>query len=451
MKAESNADHIFHRELNRDYPVIDHGDGIYLYDTTGKRYIDGAGGVFVTNLGHGNKNVVAALAEQAGRVSFAHTNDFNSTVALQFAAKLIDLAPAGFAKVWMSTSGSTANETAIKLARHYHLLAGNPEKTRVIARWNSYHGSTLGALSLTGQPKRREPYEPYLLNFPHIDPPYCFRCPFGKTPSTCHIDCADELEKIIRLTGPQYISAFILEPVSGGPLGALPAPDGYLKKVREICDRYDVLLIVDEVVSGIGRTGRNFAVDHWGVVPDLITVAKGVGGGYVPIGATLVHERIFEVFESSGTSFRHGETFTGHALVCAAGLATLNEIEAGGLVDRARRIGGYLGEALEQLRALPIVGDVRGKGLLRGIELVRDKKSNEPFPRARMIAERIASEAATLGLLVIAGTGCVDGINGDTIAIAPPFITTEAEIDEIVATIAKAITTIASAETSARP
>ncbi len=185
MKAESNADHIFHRELNRDYPVIDHGDGIYLYDTTGKRYIDGAGGVFVTNLGHGNKNVVAALAEQAGRVSFAHTNDFNSTVALQFAAKLIDLAPAGFAKVWMSTSGSTANETAIKLARHYHLLAGNPEKTRVIARWNSYHGSTLGALSLTGQPKRREPYEPYLLNFPHIDPPYCFRCPYGKTPSHC--------------------------------------------------------------------------------------------------------------------------------------------------------------------------------------------------------------------------------------------------------------------------
>ncbi len=449
MNRGSNADRIFHRELGRDYPTIDRGDGIYLYDTTGKRYIDGAGGVFVTNLGHGNKAVVEALISQARRVGFAHTGSFTSQAAMDFAAKLIELAPNGFAKVWMSTSGSTANETAIKLARQYHLLTGNAEKTRVIARWNSYHGSTLGALSLTGQPRRREPYEPYLLGFPHIDPPYCYRCPLGKSPATCHIDCADELEKIIRLLGPRYVSAFILEPVSGGPLGALPAPDGYFRKVREICDRYDVLLVVDEVVSGIGRTGRNFGVDHWGVIPDLITVAKGVGSGYVPIGATLVHERIYSAFETAAASFRHGETFAGHALVCAVGLATLLEIERNGLVERARVMGGYLGKALEGLRTLPSVGDVRGKGLLRGIELVRDKASKAPYPRSHQVAERVAAEAASLGLLIVAGSGCVDGVDGDTLALAPPFITTEADIDEIVGILGTAITSIANAEMSA--
>ena len=216
MNRGSNADPIFQRELGRDYPTIDRGEGIHLYDTAGKRYIDGAGGVFVTNLGHGNQHVIEALVAQARRVSFAHTGTFTSQAAIDFAAKLLELAPKGFAKVWMSTSGSAANETAIKLARQYHLLTGNPEKTRVVARWNSYHGSTLGALSLTGQPRRREPFEPYLLDFPHIHPPYCYRCPLGKIQATCHVDCADELEKTIRLVGTQYVSAFIVEPVPAG-------------------------------------------------------------------------------------------------------------------------------------------------------------------------------------------------------------------------------------------
>jgi adenosylmethionine-8-amino-7-oxononanoate aminotransferase len=449
MSRNSNSDRIFHRELGRDYPTIDRGEGIYLYDTAGRRYIDGAGGVFVTNLGHGNEHVVEALTAQARRVGFAHTGFFTSQVYIDFAEKLVAMAPKGFAKVWMSTSGSTANETAIKLARHYHLLTGKPEKTRIIARWNSYHGSTLGALSMSGQPRRREPFEPYLLNFPHIDPPYCYRCPLGKERSSCRIDCADELEKAVRLIGPQYISAFIVEPVAGGPLGALAAPDGYFQKIREICNRHGILLIVDEVVSGIGRTGRNFGIDHSGVVPDLITVAKGVGGGYVPIGATLVHRKIYDAFEEAGTSFRHGETFGGHALVAAVGLATLQEIERHRYVERARVLGDHLGNALEGLRSLPNVGDVRGMGLLRGVELVRDKVTRAPFTRTRQVAERVAAEAAEHGLLVVAGAGCVDGVDGDTIALAPPFIITESEIDEMVAILRQAIAAVATTEVAA--
>ena len=290
---------------------------------------------------------------------------------------------------------------------------------------------------------------PYLLDFPHIDPPYCYRCPLGKDQATCHLDCADELEKIIRLAGPQYVSAFIVEPVAGGPLGALVSPDGYFRRIREICDRYNVLLIVDEVVSGIGRTGRNFGVDHSGVIPDLITVAKGVGGGYVPIGATLVHQRIYDAFEEAGSSFRHGETFTGHALVCAVGLATLQEIERNRFVERARTIGDYFGKALDRLRSLPMVGDVRGRGLLRGIELVRDKTTKAPFARSRQVGERVVAKAASDGLLILANSGCVDGVDGDTIALAPPFVVTEADVDEIVGILTAAIQSVASSELSA--
>lgn len=245
MTAPVNADRVFHREIGRDYPMVDRGEGIYVFDSTGRRYIDGAGGVFVVNIGHGSPAVEQAIAAQVQRIAFAHTGNFTSEAEQRFSARLLALAPPGFTKVWMSTSGSAANETALKLARHYHLLAGHPEKTKVISRWNSYHGSSLGALSMTGQTRRREPYEPYLLNFPHIEPPYCYRCPFGKTPLSCSIDCAEELERTIRRIGAQYVSAFIVEPVSGGPLGALAAPDGYFARIREICDRHDVLLIVD--------------------------------------------------------------------------------------------------------------------------------------------------------------------------------------------------------------
>jgi len=442
MTAPANADRVFHREIGRDYPTVDRGEGVYVYDSEGRRYIDGAGGIFVINLGHGSPAVEAAMLRQFRRIAFAHTGHFTSEAEQRFSDRLLALAPAGFSKVWMSTSGSAANETALKLARHYHLITGNEQKARVIARWNSYHGSSIGALSMTGQTRRREPYEPYLLDFPHIEPPYCYRCPFGKTPDSCQIDCAEELDRTIRRIGARYISAFIVEPVSGGPLGALPASDGYFGRIREVCDRHNVLMIVDEVVTGAGRTGRKLGIDHAGVVPDLITLAKGIGGGFVPIGATLVHERIYAAFESTGTSFRHGETFAGHALTAAIGSAVLEEIERSDLVTRAARMGDLLARHLEKLRDLPVVGDIRGKGLLRGIELVRDKTTKAPFPREQQVAERIADEAMRQGLLLVAGGGCVDGVDGDTITLAPPYTIEPGQIRSITEILSTAISSV---------
>lgn len=438
-----NEDFVLHREIGRDYPVAERAEGSYVYDTAGRRYLDAAGSYFVMSAGHAVTDVIEAITGQLRQLDFAHTGFFTTDVARRFAARLVSLAPEGFAKVYFATSGSAANEAAVKLARQYHALTGKPEKTRVIARWHSYHGGSLGALSLTGHVPRRQPFDPLLLPFPHIDPPYCYRCPWGKTPDSCSIDCAAELEKTIQLIGPQYISAFIVEPVSGGPLGAAVPPDPYLPRIREICDRYDVLLIVDEVITGAGRTGTSLAVNHWGVVPDVVTLAKGICGGYVPVGAALVHERIIGAFEKAGTSFRHGETFSGHPLVCAIGNAVLEHLERQGLMERARMMGDLLGSRLERLRDLPIVGDVRGKGLLRGIELVADKATRQAFPRRLRVAEQVAKASAERSVLVIPGNGCANGVDGDTLTISPPFIIGEVEVEAIVSALAEAITAVA--------
>jgi adenosylmethionine-8-amino-7-oxononanoate aminotransferase len=438
-----NRDPVFHREVARDYPVVARAEGAYVYDSAGRRYLDGAGGIFVVNIGHGVREVVQAMAAQAGRVAFAHTSVFTSEAELAFAQKLVDLAPAGFTKAWICTSGSAANETALKLAREYQLLKGEPKRTKIIARWNSYHGSSLGALSMTGQPRRREPYLPYMQDFPHIEPPYCYRCPFGLTYPGCAMACAHALEKAIQDVGSDTVAAFIAEPVSGGPLGAIMPPKEYFPIIREICDRHGILMIVDEVITGVGRIGRNFGIDHWGVAPDIITAAKGIGGGYVPIGAMLVHERVYAAFEESGRAFRHGETFTGHAVISAAGAAVLDYVRDHKLVARAAAIGRVLGPLLQRLRDIPIVGDVRGEGMLWGIELVRDKATKEPFPRERGVAEKVANVAFETGLLVVAGTGCADGVRGDTISLSPPLILTEAQAKELVDTLEMALRTVA--------
>jgi adenosylmethionine-8-amino-7-oxononanoate aminotransferase len=433
------TDAVFHRELGREYPVASHSRGVYVYDTAGKRYLDGAGSVFVSHIGHGVAEIEAAIGAQMRELAFAHTSYFANEAERRFAEKLVAMAPRGFGKVWMTTSGAAANETAVKLARHYHRVNGEPERHLVIARKHAYHGSSLGALSLTGQQARREPYAPYLLDVPHIAPPNCYRCPLGLTYPACAVACADELEREIVQAGARNVSAFIVEPVSGGPLGALTPPAEYLPKIRAICDAHGVLLIVDEVITAAGRTGRNFAVDHWGVVPDLITCAKGIAGGYLPIGAVLVHERIFAAIAASGQSFRHGETFAGHAVMSAAGEAVLQYIDTHGLVDRAALLGVYLGQRLATLHALSIVGDVRGLGLLWGVELVRDKVTKAPFERAWRVSERIARECFIRGLLVVSGAGAADGIDGDTITLAPPLTIAKDEIDELVGLLGDAI------------
>lgn len=438
----SAADNIFHRQVPRAYPVVVRGEGAYLWDESGKRYLDGAGGVLVAILGQGVDEIADAINAEMRRVTFAYTTTFTSAVEKAFTQKLVEWAPAAFNKAWICTSGSAANETAIKLARHYHLVRGNTGKYRVIARQHSYHGSSIGALSLTGAVPRRQPYEPLLLDFPHISPPNCYRCPLGLTYPSCRAACASELETVINREGPDTISAFIVEPMAGGPLGGLVTPPEYMRAVREICDRYDVLLIVDEVISGIGRTGRHFAIEHAEVTPDIITVAKGLGAGYLPLGGVLTHGKIHAAFEESETSFVHGESFTGHTAVCAAGLATLTYIEKHDLVRRADTLGRYLGERMETLRDHPIVGEIRGQGLLRGIEFVADKKTKRPFPRTTAVAELVAQACNERGLLVISGTAGADGTDGDTVTLGPPYIVTREQIDSMVSILGEAINAV---------
>ncbi len=436
---KSNFDSVFHRQIPRSYPAVARGEGVALWDEDGKRYLDGAAGVFVAILGQGVDEIADAIHDEMRRVAFAYTASFSSAKERALARKLAEWAPEGLDKVWICTSGSAANETAVKLARHYHLVRGNAGKHRVVARKHSYHGSSLGALSLTGAAPRRAPYEPLLLDFPHVSPPNCYRCPLDLSYPACAAACAGELEEAIRRAGPETVSAFIVEPMAGGPLGALVTPPEYLRSVRETCDRHDVLLIADEVVSGLGRTGRNFAVEHSGVIPDIVTVAKGLGAGYVPIGAVLVHERIHAAFEAAGASFVHGESFTGHTAVCAAGLATLEYIEAHGLVRRAGELGEHLGSRMDALKNHPMVGEIRGLGLMRGAELVADRTTGRPFPRSRGVAENVARECAERGLLVVPGVAGADGVDGDTVVLGPPYVVTREEIDTMVSILGEAI------------
>jgi adenosylmethionine-8-amino-7-oxononanoate aminotransferase len=436
---KSNTENVFHRQISRSYPAVVKGEGVYLWDENGKRYLDGAAGVFVAILGQGVDEIADAIDAEMRQVTFAYTTTFTSETERALTRKLVEWAPEAFDKAWICTSGSGANETAIKLARHYHLVRGNTGKFRVIARHHSYHGSSIGALSLTGAVPRRQPYEPLLLDFPHISPPNCYRCPLDLIYPSCGAACASELEDVIMREGPETISAFIVEPMAGGPLGGLVTPPEYMRAAREICDQYDVLLIVDEVISGIGRTGRNFAVEHTGVTPDIITIAKGLGAGYVPIGGVLAHKKIHAAFEEADTSFVHGESFTGHTAVSAAGLATLNYIEKHDLVRRAGTLGDHLGECMETLRKNPMVGEIRGHGLLRGVELVADKTTKRPFPRAKGVAEAVGRECNERGLLVLPGVAGADGTDGDTVVLAPPYIVTHEQIDTMVSILGEAI------------
>ena len=438
----SDGSAAFHRDISHSYPVAARGEGAVVIDSEGRRFIDGAGG-FIAILGHSPGEVAKQIFEQADVLQFAHTGDFTSTAEERFARTLLEIAPPGFAKVWITTSGSTANEAAVKLARQYHVLKGQPEKSKVVSRWHSYHGSTLGALSLGGATARRRLYEPYMLDFPHVTPPYCYRCPLALEPSSCAVACANEVEAAITLTGPQYVSAVITEVVSSGPLGALASPPEYLRRVRSICDRYDALLIVDEVVSGLGRTGQWFAVQESAVVPDIITLAKGLAGGFMPMGALLVHERVYETFRSTGTSFVHGESFTGHLMLGTAATAVINYIIEKDLLERVNELAKRLDARLSRFAELPMVGEVRGRGVLRGIELVRDKNTKEPFPRAWQAAENVLTAAANRNVLLLVGNGCADGINGDTVVIAPPYVITDEQLDQVVTALAAALQEVA--------
>ncbi len=435
MSKSSEESNVFYRsDLKKDYPVMVRGEGIYLFDKEGNKYIDAAAGIAVVNVGFGVREIVEAMAKQAMELSFIHTSFFTTEVQERLANKIIEfLSPKGLTRVWFSLSGTGAIEAALKLARQYHLETGNPSKYKVISRTTSYHGSTLGALSVSTAPSWCQPYTPYLLDFPHIHASYCYRCPLDKKYPQCNIDCAYELERTIRLVGSQYISAFIAEPIITGSGGVIIPPPEYFKIIRSICDKYNILFIVDEVFTGIGRTGKNFGIDHWDVIPDIIATAKGLSAGYVPLGATIASQKIFDSILNGSGRFVHGLTFSGHPVCCATSLATLEYIEKNNLIQKSAEMGSYFFKKLSALSGSPIVGDIRGgKGLLLGIEFVRDKKTKAPFEKDKNVSRVVANLALKKGLRIQPGGGLIDGILGDFVIIAPPFIITESEIDHIV-------------------
>lgn len=437
-------DHIFHRSLRDRWPRISHGQGVYLFDDEGNRYLDACGGVHVVSIGHGVGTVVEAMADQASQVTFAYGR-FVSQPQIDLADKIAKMAPEGLSRVFFISGGSEATESALKMARKYHVQTGNPQKYKVISRWQSWHGNTLGALSMSGRTSWRLDYEPYLYDFSHIPLPSPYRCTWCRDRGTCQLHCADELERVICQEGPETISAFIAEPIMGtSAAGVTPHPD-YYPRIREICDRYNVLLIVDEVVTGFGRTGVDFAIQHWDVIPDIMTTGKGLSSGYTPIAATIAHERVYEGIYARDKSFTHGHTYGGNPLSCAVALAVQEYIETHDLVSACAEMGDLMLDRLKPLEELPIVGEVRGKGLLIGLEFVKDKVSRQPFDPAQNVTGQIVESAFEKGVLVMPGApGLVNGVAGDHIAISPPFTISEEEVQQTVDVLGESIAEVAS-------
>jgi adenosylmethionine-8-amino-7-oxononanoate aminotransferase len=435
--------HIFYRNLRKFYPTATRGEGIYIFDTEGKKYIDGSGGAAVVGIGHGVKEITGAMVRQAEKISFAHSSQFTSQSTLELAAQLAQLAPEGLNKVYFLSGGSEAIETAVKMARQYQVERGKPEKYKVISRWTSYHGNTLGALALSGHTGRRRLYLPLMLPTPHIQPAYCYRCPCGLTPEKCAWECAGDLEKTILYEGPDSVSAFIAEPIVGATAGVLVPPDGYFQKIREICDRYDVLFISDEVMTGMGRTGKNFGIDHWKVKPDMVVAAKGLSSGYTPIAAVIVRDEIHKAIQEGSGAFVHGHTYSQNPLSCAIALAVIEYLLKHDLISRSAKMGEYFLRALLSLNRHAFVGDIRGKGLFAGIELVKNKKTKEPYDPQLRLNAKVANLAFEKGLVTYPGGGGADGIKGDHLLLAPPFIITEEQIDQLVAILDQTFTEVA--------
>lgn len=432
MKDPISRDALFYRDMKKTYLRMERGEGIYLYDQGGRRYIDGCGGAAVVNIGHGVPEVIEAMTRQARKATFIYSGLFTNEPAVQLSGKLIGMAPPGMSKVLLLSGGSEATESAIKIARQYHLECGNASKYKVIARRHSYHGNTLGALSLSGRVQWRQPFVPYLQDFPHIDPPYCYRCPYGKTYPSCGIACADDLERMVQFEGPEYIAAFIAEPIVGASLAGVTPPPEYYEVIRRICDRYNILMIADEIITGVGRTGRNFGMDHWRITPDLIVTGKGLSGGYAPLAAVLVHEKVGEAVRRGSGVHTQGYTYAANPLSAAVGVAVLEYIEKHDLIRRSARMGARLVQELDRLRGSGIVGDIRGRGLLVGIELVRDPATKAPFPSEAHVTARVVDAALRRGLSILPGMeGIGGGGLGDQILLTPPFIITEDQVREM--------------------
>ena len=432
---------VFHRALGRSYPVAVSGSGAVLRDADGKAYIDASGGAAVSCLGHGHPDVVAAMHAQIDRLSYAHTSFFTTEVAERLADTLVADAPEGIGQVYFVSGGSEAIEAALKMARQYFVEIGQPERRHFIARRQSYHGNTLGALAVGGNAWRRAQFAPLLIEVAHVSPCYEYRDRGAdEAPEAYGRRLVAELAAEIERLGPGNVIAFVAETVGGATSGAITPVPGYLRGVRELCDRHGILLILDEVMCGMGRTGTLHACEQEGVSPDLMTIAKGLGGGYQPIGAVLVQQRIVDAFARGSGFFQHGHTYLGHAVACSAALAVQQVIRRDGLLDACVRRGDELRAGLvARFGAHPHVGDIRGRGLFRAIELVADRATKEPFDPSLKLHARIRQEAMARGLLVYPMGGTIDGRRGDHVLLAPPFIVSPQEIGQIVERLGEAV------------
>ncbi len=432
---------VFHRNPSTDLPIAVGGEGCYLIDRDGKRYLDGSGGAAVSCLGHNHPAVIRAAAAQVERLAFAHTAFFTNEPMEQLADHLVAAAPDGIARVYFVSGGSEAIEAGLKLARQYFVETGQPTRTRFVARRQSYHGNTLGALAVGGNRWRRQAFEPLLIPADHIMPCYPYREQAAdESAEAFGRRAADDLDRAIQAAGPDTVAAFVAEPVVGATMGAVPAVPGYFARIREICDRYGVLLILDEVMCGMGRTGTLFACDADGVRPDLIAIAKGLGGGIQPIGALLVSDQIFTAIRDGSGFFQHGHTYMGHPVACAAALAVQTVIAENDLLATVTARGAELAAALaERLGDHPHVGDLRGRGLFRGLELVQDRATKAPFPAALKVHARVKRAAMDDGLICYPMGGTIDGQRGDHVLLAPPFILSSGQVGELVDKLGRAV------------
>jgi len=424
--------HVFYRKLTRSFPRIVRAEGCYLYDDRGRRYLDACGGAFVVNVGHGVAEIADALTRQARQVAYLSGSAFTHEPAEQLAAELAATLPGDLDKLYFLSSGSEAVEAALKLARQYWVESGRPAKHKIIALAPSYHGNTLLALSASAREHYRTLFREWLVDVRRIPAPYPYRCACGGREPLCPACSGAALEAAILQEGPDSVAAFIAEPVGGSSTGAsVPRPE-YLRAVRAICDRHDVLFVADEILCGAGRTGTWWALERAGVTPDIMTLGKGITGGYAPLSAVAAPERLLDVLARNSGALLHAQTYGHHPVACAAGLAAVRHLKARRLVERCARMGDVLHRRLDGLRALPHVGDVRGIGLVAGVEFVEDKETRAPFARSLRFAETFTEAAQEAGLVVWPNVGHADGENGDLVMIAPPFVVTEEQIDELV-------------------
>jgi adenosylmethionine-8-amino-7-oxononanoate aminotransferase len=425
---------IFSRDYSKALPLIVRGQGVYVYDESGKPYLDAAGSAGVVGIGHGRTEIAQALADQGDKVTFTYGAAFTNPWQEMLGRSMLSVAPKGMAAVYFVSGGSEANETALKLARQYHLERGQTKRHKLISRWQSYHGVTIATLSLSGRTSWREPYDPYLLPVTHIVPPYPYRCSYCASTPRCTLQCADELERAILLEGPETVSAFFAETIVGTTCSGLVPDPGYYTRVREICDRYGVLFIADEVLAGYGRTGRPFAIQDWNVEPDMITAGKAVGSGYAPLGAVLISDKITSFFKENKKRFVHGFTYSGNPTSCFVGQQVFEIMQREALFTRAGGIGAYLFEKLQALSQQHMsIGEIRGRGLYAGIEFVANRQTREPFDENLKFTGRLTSLMFDKGVVINPGVpGANFGQGGDHIQLSPPFIITESEIDHLI-------------------